>query len=109
MASFNGCSFRIRGDGTLFPAWDAREIIVLRQRAANDEQEKTLGADVQRIAIVAHLSQAELIALYDQTLEAGSLVLAFETHDAFLVNIDPVVLLTSRADRYEATLNMVRL
>lgn len=110
MASFNGCTFRIRGNGgTLIPAWDARELIVMRQPAAADQQVKTLGADVQRISLVCRMTQAELLALYDQVTIDGSLVLAFETHDAFLEKIDPVVLVTSRVDQYEATLGFIRL
>ena len=109
MASFNGQSFRIRGNGTTFAAWDARELIVLRQPMAANQQFIVLGADVQRIAIVARVTQAELFALYDEVLQSGSLVLSFETHDAFLEKIDPAARVVSGVDQYEATLHLIRL
>jgi hypothetical protein len=110
MASFNSATFDYRGNGgRTFSIWDATQQIAEKSRPNESSMLQDIGADVQRLAVVARCTKAELIALYDQVLSSGSLVLAWETHDAFLEGIDGAFLVVSGQDRYEATLHMIRL
>lgn len=109
-ASFNSCAFRYRGSGGVtFPIWDAKQQLALKDRPNESQIIQDIGTDIQRLAVVARCTKAQLIALYDQVLESGSLVLAWETHNAFLETIDPASLVVSGQDVYEATLHMIRL
>lgn len=109
-ASFNGEAFRYRGsNGVTFPIWDAKQQLALKDRPNESQVIQDIGADVQRLAVVARCTLVELGALYAQVLQSGSLVLGWETHDAFLESIDGASLVVTGQDVYEATLNMIRL
>ncbi len=109
MASFAGHSFRYRGqNGATFPIWDKRMIAVTKERPNATPDMHDIGEDVQRLDVVIRCTKAQLTTLYGDVLTTGSLVLAWETHNAFLENIDGAFLVVSGQDVYEATLHLIR-
>jgi hypothetical protein len=109
MASFNGATFGERGTGSEFPIWDAKEILVVKERPNEAPVLQSQGEDVQRLALVVKATGVQLSALYDQVLESGSLVYGWETHNAFLESISDVSEQLAGHDVYFATLNLIRL
>lgn len=110
MASFNGHSFRYRGrGGVTFPIWDKKTLLNVKERPNAAPSITDTGADVQRLDVVVRCTKTQLLALYGDVLVSGSLVLAWETHNAFLERIDGAFQVVSGQDVYEATLHMIRL
>jgi hypothetical protein len=110
VASFAGHSFRYRGSGgRTFPIWDKKTIYNAKERPNADTTLTTIGMDVQRLAAAVRCTKAQLIVLYGDVLASGSLVLAWETHNAFLESIDNAFLVVTGQDVYEATLHFTRL
>jgi hypothetical protein len=108
--SFNGATFHFRGSGgRTFPTWDKKELITVKDRPNESAMQQDIGEDIQRAALVIRCTKAELIALYDQVLQSGSLIFPWETHDAFLESMDSASLVVTGNDRYEATLHVIRL
>lgn len=109
MASFNSHSFRYRGQGGVtFPIWDKRDMTNVKERPNAVPAVHSIGADVQRLDAVIRCTKAQLTALYGDVLVTGSLILAWETHNAFLESIDSAFLVVSGQDVYEATLHLIR-
>lgn len=108
--SFSGVSFRFRGSGgRTFPTWDAKQVFVEKVRPNDSSILQDTGADVQRLALVVRCTKAQLIDLYGVVLESGSLIFPWETHTAFMENMDGCSQVVSGSDVYEATLHMIRL
>ncbi len=108
MASFNGCHFLETPSGDGYPAYPTSDIFALKERPNDAPVAQEIGADVQRATVGALVTGAELTALYDQVLESGSLVMDWETHNAFLAGVGE----TSRVgmeDLYETSLDVIRL
>lgn len=110
MASFAGINMGERGNGgSTFPVWTKKMLVAVKLRPNGTPVMQEIGMDVERLAFVARVTAAELVALYDQVLESGSLVFGWETHDAFLESIEGVSEVVANKDTYFATLNFIRL
>lgn len=108
-ASFNGHSFRFRGNGgRTFPIWDKGTIFNIKDRPGVDPSVTDIGMDVQRASLTVRCTKAQLIVLYGDVLQSGSLVIPWETTNAFLENIDGAFLVVTGQDVYEAVLYMIR-
>jgi hypothetical protein len=109
VASFAGITIRERPNGDGYPTWDKRDILAIKPRPNDDPIIQEIGMDVQRLALAVELTGAQLASLYDQVLESGSLVMNWETHNAFLESISPPQRIGVGNDLYLAVLNLVRL
>jgi hypothetical protein len=110
MASFASCSFyESPSDGTGYPSWNKAMILAVKPRPNDDPVIQEIGEDVQRAAIAITCTAAQLSALQDKVLESGSLVMNWETVNAFLDSISPPQMVGIGNDLFFATLNFIRL
>lgn len=108
MGSFAAQTFR-EGKAPSFNLWDKKYLLAIKDRPNSEPDIREIGMDVQRAAIVVRVTAAQLTALFDQVLESGSLVLGWETVNAFLESITGVQEIGAGKDTYFATLNVIRL
>lgn len=110
MGSFNGVSFGERGNNAqTFPVWAKAMLLAVKPRPNNPPAVNEIGLDVQRLALVVRVTNAQLTDLYGQVHESGTLVFGYETCSAWLDSIDPPEEISVGRDIYFATLNLIRL
>ena len=108
MASFAGINFLETPQGEGYPAHGVADLFAIKDRPNESPAFQEIGADLQRATIGILVTGAELLALYDQCGESGSLIFDWETCDAFLAGVGE----TRRAgleDVYESSLDLIRL
>lgn len=107
MASFDGASF-LESSQDGYPSYPKADIFNLKDRPNELPAVHEVGMDVQRATIAILVTGAQLAALYAKHLDSGSLVMDWETNDAFLAGIGE----TNRVgmeDLYESSLDVIRL
>lgn len=108
MASFGGASFLEASQGEGYPSYATANVFNIKDRAGLVPWIRDLGSDIERATIAILVTGAELSALYAQHLNSGSLVMDWETHNAFLAGVGD----TNRVgmqDLYESSLDVIRL
>lgn len=110
MASFAGITIRERpADGEGYATWDKRMILSTKVLPNNAPVITQIGLDVQKLALAVQVTGAQLASLYAEVLESGSLVMDWETHDAFLESISTPQQIGVGNDLFLAVLNFIRL
>jgi len=111
MGSFNGQTFSERGQGaSTFPLWPAQSLITEKDRPAGALAiVQGVGADVERFGLVVRVSKAELLALYDEVLQDGTLIYGWESCSALLCGVKDASEQGADQDVYFATLDVIRL
>jgi hypothetical protein len=109
MASFDGATFYESPSGDGYPSWNKAMILAIKPRPNDDPVIQEVGEDIQRAAIGATCTAAQLAALYDKVLESGSLVMNWETVSAYLDSISPPQQVGIGNDLFFAVLNFIRL
>lgn len=109
MASFAGASFLEATTGDSYATWGSSFLFAIKQLpASNTPVVQQIGADVQRATLAILVTRTELVALYDQVLESGSLIMDWETNNAFLESVGAVARVGFE-DLYQTSLNLIRL
>lgn len=109
MASFAGITIRERPAGEGYPTWNKAMLLAIKPRPNDDPVIQEVGEDVQKLALAVEVTGAQLASLYDQVLESGSLVMDWETVNAFLESVSPPQQIGIGNDLFLAVLNLVRL
>jgi hypothetical protein len=110
VSSFNGCTFKERGQMPTYPLWPAQSIISEKDRPAGRLAIiQEIGADIERFGLVVRVSKAELLALYDQVLNEGTLIFSYETCTALLCGVTDASEQGAASDKYFATLDLIKL